>query len=47
MPAAGFVGRAGWPLAWFFAHKIGATDTERISEAVASLSASFSTKSTN
>ena len=29
-PAARLVGRAGWPVAWFFARRIGATDTEGV-----------------
>ena len=29
-PAARLVGRAGWPVAWFFAHKIGATDSQAV-----------------
>jgi glutathione S-transferase len=30
VPAPRLVGAAGWPVAWYFAHKVGANDTERV-----------------
>lgn len=37
VPAAGVVGAAGRPVAWYFAHKVGATDAEGLKETAASL----------
>jgi glutathione S-transferase len=30
VPASRLVGSAGWPVAWYFAHKVGANDTEGV-----------------
>jgi glutathione S-transferase len=39
VPAARLIGAAGWPVAWYFAHKVGATDADSLRETAASLPA--------
>lgn len=37
VPASYLVGTAGWPVAWYFAHKVGANDTEGVKKTVGML----------
>ena len=39
VPASRLVGSAGWPVAWYFAHKVRANDTEGVRRTVATLPA--------
>jgi len=39
MPASHLIGVVGWPVAWYFAHKVGANDTEGVRRMVATLPA--------
>jgi glutathione S-transferase len=39
VPASHLVGSAGWPVAWYFAHKVGANDTEGMRRTVGMLPA--------
>lgn len=39
MPASHLFGPAGWPVAWYFAHKVGANDTEGVRRTVGMLPA--------
>jgi glutathione S-transferase len=39
VPAARLVGSAGWPVAWYFAHKVGANDTDGVRRTAEMLSA--------
>lgn len=39
MPAPHLVASVGWPVAWYFAHKVGANDTEGVRRTVAMLPA--------
>ncbi len=39
VPAPDLVGLVGWPVAWYFAHKVGANDTEGVRGTVAMLPA--------
>lgn len=41
VPASRLIGSAGWPVAWYFAHKVGANDTEGVRKTVAMLPALF------
>jgi glutathione S-transferase len=38
-PAPGLLGLAGWPVTWYFAHKVGANDTESIRRTVGTVPA--------
>jgi len=39
VPASRLVGSAGWPVAWYFAHKVGANDTDSVRKMVGMLPA--------
>jgi glutathione S-transferase len=39
VPASHLVARAGWPVAWYFAHKVGANDTESVRRTAGTLPA--------
>lgn len=39
VPASHLVGAVGWPVAWYFAHKVGANDTEGVRKTVGMLPA--------
>jgi glutathione S-transferase len=39
VPASQLVGSAGWPVAWYFAHKVGANDSEGVRRTVGTLPA--------
>lgn len=41
VPAPRLVARAGWPVAWYFAHKVGANDTESVKRTTAELPAAL------